>query len=396
MASVKRWAVVVLVGCTAIAVAYLPPRGGARSRPSEFFTGRVLQLTPARLRAQVLAEEWRTADGALRLLQERQRLKQVVSQRRIHDSRPSIVFNSETAVAPAAVQMVASAMDTVWRDLGLGETKVQVAIVVEMWRAVDSPDQPRAERDRVTYLTPDSTDRTTCIAFLPAGRYWTRVIDGEQPGPVDPRQLVQMLKAGLGPCAFYAAFGTPGRPVRRWLAARNWDVALRLDGDRAGVGSGRSNWLGDPRFRWYWDAVYSFPPATVACFAGRSHGCRTAVLGGTAPDRDLPVPQIVRAERRWWRAQQLLPGERYLSDVAREVGRDRFQRFWTSPLPVDTALAAALKHPVGEWTQQWQRRFIPPIRLGAAAPLGASALALVLAAAAVAAVALTASRRQVR
>lgn len=396
MASVKRWAVVVLVACTAIAFAYLPPRGGTRSRPTQFFTGQALQLTPARQRAQALAEEWRAADGALRLLEERRRLKQGVSQRRIHDSRPRIVFSSETSVAPAAVQMVASAMDTVWRDLGLGETKVQVAVVIEMWGAGGSAHQPKAEHDRVTYLTPDSTDRTTCIAFLPAGPYWTRIVSGERPPQFDSRQVVGWLKAGLGPCAFYAAFGTPGRPVRRWLAARNWDVALRLEGDQPSEGSGRTNWLGDPRFGWFWEAVYSFPPATVACFGGRSHGCRTAVLAGAAQDRDIPVPQIVLAERRWWRTQQLLPGERYLSDVARAVGRDRFQRFWTSALPVDTALAAALKHPVGEWTQQWQRRFIVPIRLGGAAPLGASALALLLGVAAVAAVVLTASRRQVR
>jgi hypothetical protein len=104
----------------------------------------------------------------------------------------------------------------------------------------------------------------------------------------------------------------------------------------------------------------------------------------------------MRPERRWWRTQRLLPGERYLSDVAREVGRDRFQSFWTSTLPVDSALATALKQPVGEWTSQWERRFIAPIRLGAAAPLGATAIALLLGAVAVLAVMLTASRRQVR
>jgi AcrR family transcriptional regulator len=110
----------------------------------------------------------------------------------------------------------------------------------------------------------------------------------------------------------------------------------------------------------------------------------------------MTIPQVVRIERRWWRTQHLLPGERYLSDVARAIGRDRFLSFWTSPLPVDTALAAALKQPVGEWTEQWERRFVPRIRLGAAAPLDATALALVLAAVAVALVALRASRRQVR
>jgi hypothetical protein len=88
--------------------------------------------------------------------------------------------------------------------------------------------------------------------------------------------------------------------------------------------------------------------------------------------------------------------DRYLSDMVREVGHDRFLRFWSSTQPVDTALAAALRMPVGEWTVSWERRFAPPLPLGAAAPLSASVLAVLLAAAAVGSVALTARRRQVR
>jgi hypothetical protein len=89
-------------------------------------------------------------------------------------------------------------------------------------------------------------------------------------------------------------------------------------------------------------------------------------------------------------------GERYLADVAREVGRERFLRFWNSSLPVDTALAAALRAPVGEWSARWQRRFGPRLPLGPAAPLSAMLLGIVLGGAAVASVVLTASRREVR
>ena len=102
-------------------------------------------------------------------------------------------------------------------------------------------------------------------------------------------------------------------------------------------------------------------------------------------------------DRRWWRTNlRLVEGRRFLGDVAREVGRDRFLSFWTSALPVDTALAAALKRPVGEWTADWQRDLVRPVRLGPAPPLGAVAIALLIAALAVAVVAVTASRRQVR
>jgi hypothetical protein len=110
----------------------------------------------------------------------------------------------------------------------------------------------------------------------------------------------------------------------------------------------------------------------------------------------IPIPNVVLPERRWWRAQHLLPGERYLGDIARTVGRDRFLAFWTSGEPVDTALAAALKRPVGEWTADWERGFVQPIRLGPAAPLEGVVMALTIAVFAIVLVAGTASRRQIR
>ena len=63
---------------------------------------------------------------------------------------------------------------------------------------------------------------------------------------------------------------------------------------------------------------------------------------------------------------------------------------------MDTALALALKRPVGEWTADWERGFVRPIRLGPMPPLGAMVIALAIAVIALAAVAATAWRRQVR
>ena len=83
------------------------------------------------------------------------------------------------------------------------------------------------------------------------------------------------------------------------------------------------------------------------------------------------------------------------ADVAREVSHDRFLRFWNSTEPVDTALAAALRMPVGDWTERWQRRFVPRLPLGAAAPLAAAVLGILLAGAAIIGAALSAARRQV-
>ncbi len=391
MASVKRWVVVGVTACSVLALAYLPPRG-AKSSGKSPFVGQSPQGTPARQHAQALAEEWRNADVVVRLLEDRQRVK--------GDSlraSPTIVFRGAT-LPPNPVRNVETVIDSVWRGLGLAETKVRVTLVIELQRPYGLADSPTPLQDRVAYLAPDSTHRTTCVGYLPAGPYWTSFILGEREARHEGvGRFAQWLQAGLGPCAFYAAYGTPGRPVQSWLAARNWDVALYLGANGiAGESFSSLDLLGNPRFPWFWDGVYSFPPATVACLAGRPSGCRTAVLAGAADERTLSIPKVVLVGRRWYRSQHLLPGERYLGDVARAVGRDRFLSFWTSPLPVDTALAAALKRPVGEWTADWQREFVQPIRLGAAPPLGGVALALAIAALAVAVVAVTASRRQVR
>jgi len=391
VASLKRWVLVGLVGCLALALAYLPPRG-AKSSGKSPFVGQSLQGTPARQRAQALAEEWRNADAALRLLEDRQSAK-----RDSLRAGPTIIFRGVT-LPPDAVRNVETVMDSVWRGLGLAETKVRVTLVIELQRPNGSADSPTPLQDRLAYLAPDSAHRTTCMAYLPAGSYWTLFILGKR----DARhegfgRFAQWLQAALGPCAFYAAYGTPGRPVQSWLAARNWDIGLYLGSHGvAGERFSSLTLMGDPRYPWFWDGVYSFPPATVACLAGRPSGCRAAVLVGAAEERTIPIPNVVLVERRWWRAQHLLPGERYLGDVARTVGRDRFLDFWTSGQPVDTALALALKRPVGEWTADWERGFVRPIRLGPTPPLGAAVIALAIAFFAIVLVAGTASRRQIR
>jgi hypothetical protein len=396
---VTRWVAVVLASCGLITIAYVPPRGGVRARQPFTFMGQVPQGTPARLRAQALAGQWRAADGAVRLLEERARMKLMVSQTANGTRGPTIFLTGIDPIPAAAVRLVESGMDSVWRSLGLADTKVRVAVVFDLWQPRRSGSTPTRDEERPSYLQPDSTDRTTCIALVPVGGYWTRIILGEptRVQPAVPPSFTEWLKTSLGPCAFHAAFGTPSKPVRRWLAARQWDVGRYLDWDsvRTDRFSSRDA-IGDPRWSWYWERVYSFPPATVACLAGRRAGCRDAVLEGAGRRDEDSLPRVVRFEWRWWRTERMVLGERYLSDVARDVGRERFARFWSSPLPVDTALAAALKKPVGEWTEEWQRRYIPRLRLGAAAPPDAALLALLLAVAAVTSAALSASRRQVR
>jgi hypothetical protein len=156
--------------------------------------------------------------------------------------------------------------------------------------------------------------------------------------------------------------------------------------------TGPGYWL-DRDKPWFWDFLYRYPPNGVACIAGRREACRAAVLangtGGTGSS-------LVSAERSWLHPPAPAGAERYFADLVDHIGPERFGRFWNSELPVDTALAAALREPVGEWTRRWQATLVPPIRLGPAASVGTTLLALLLGIAAVLVVALTAARREVR
>jgi hypothetical protein len=397
VAAVRGWVVAGLVACLALALAYLPPRGarGSQSSDDGFFVGQSPSGTPARQRAQALADAWRSADGSLNLLTARRRLQQL-ARTAIASGGSLVVVSESDSVVTATPRIADSAARLAWHQLGLNETKVSVALIIQRMSVSSRGDRPVPAEQTAAYLAPDSTDRTTCIAVVTAGRWWTRIFTGDLRGRVPFDALVQTLKAGLGPCAFYAAYGTPGKSVRGWLVTRAWDLALTLDAGSRGYQYSSVIETADPRPRWYWDAVYALPPTAVACLASRPEGCRAAVLAGASDDPAIPSPDIVRVDRRWVRIPRLVEGQRFLGDVARAVGRDRFLTFWTSAQPVDTALAAALKRPVGEWTADWERDFVRPIRLGPAPPPGAAAIAVAIAVLVLTVVAATASRRQVR
>src|SRR5256884_5820575 len=78
----RWWLAAVLLACGAVALAYLPPRGaGRKSRWRDESFGQ----TPARLRAQALAFQWRAANMAPRLPPDRKRLQPGLVRRRDHD-----------------------------------------------------------------------------------------------------------------------------------------------------------------------------------------------------------------------------------------------------------------------------------------------------------------------
>ena len=388
---VRLWAGAVILACGIIGVANLPFRGTRVTNRGAFFPP-LPRLTPARERAQALADEWRAAQSASRLKEGRGRLRARLATSNPDSDRPLLIVTGADDSATALHGQIAAVLDSAWRDLGLAETKITVGLVLDRVEETDAS-LPREESWGPSYLLPDSTDRTVCLVRLVENAGWRRAVRRES---ASNAWLRPWLKSSLGPCAFLAAYGMPGRSVHRWLSGRGFDLALAPSWDDSVSSVGRrasSLRFGDGRW-WWWEYIYHQPFPAVACLAQRVAGCREAVLEGAGEsDRSL----VVMTTRRFWQQQRLIGGTFYLSDVAREVGRDRFLEFWNSPLAVDTALARALRRPVGEWTASWSQRLLPAqLRLGPSAPAGASLLAVFLAAVALAMVALTARKRQVR
>src|SRR5436305_8807676 len=284
----KRWLAAALAAWGVIVIGYVPPRGVA---PVATARPRPPQPTAARLRAQALAEAWRDADLALRLARYRRQLEPELARRREADQAgPAVVVEAPDSLAAYAGEVVRSALDTVWRELGLGVSKVGVGVVVDFWRTrpAGTGQTPKVVAGSASHLLPDSTDRTTCVALIPA---WYRTATlRTSSGPGRRQQVEDWLQAGLGPCAFLAAWGVPGSDVRRWLARRSYDLAAFPSWDRDWSMQSQSQWM-SVRFAtdakaaptWWWPAVYGHPIAAIGCLAGRAASCRTAVLSDSVP-----------------------------------------------------------------------------------------------------------------
>jgi hypothetical protein len=391
----RWWLTAALLGCGAVAVAYLPPRGVAREANER---DEPFRPTATRLRAQALAAQWRAANASLRLPQYRTRLQpELLRRREKGEPGPALLIEAPDSLSALAREVLGTALDTVSRQLGLRITKVSVGLVVDLRRSVSAnpAETPTQDFASPVYLFPDSSDRTTCVALIPAWP-WTRTLLAVNP----PARIEDWLRAGLGPCAFFAVYGAPGRGVRHWLAKRGYDLARNPGWDRERPERPQDSFvslvMSQDGTRWWWSSVYQFPVTAIGCMAGRTLSCRAAVLSGAEGWTGDSLPRSLDSDPRgWWRRQRVLNSDRYLADVAREVGHDRFLRFWNSTEPVDTALATALKMPVGEWTARWQRRFVPRLPLGPAAPLSATAIGMLLGGAAVVVVVVGATRRQV-
>jgi hypothetical protein len=167
----RWWVVTALVACVGVAIVYLPPRGEPvyGSLFAQFETP-----TPYRRRVQELAAKWRAATLELQLLEYRERLRPELERRRALDiATPPVLFVGRDTLSQPARSLVTAALDTIWTRLRLGVTKISIGVAIQVGHPSVEPLGPMGAGDWTqTYLLPDSTDRTTCIALLPLSTIW--------------------------------------------------------------------------------------------------------------------------------------------------------------------------------------------------------------------------------
>jgi hypothetical protein len=367
---VTVWLGATLLACAVCAAAYLPPRG----LPRWAWTVRTVSLgdNQSRVRARRLADEWLEVNAALQALRLRSQVTAAVAARREAESAgPVLLVEGADTFSIRVRPLMQAGLDSLWSRLQIGESKIAVAVMVRDPFRQEHP--VRLERSSMarglSFILPDTSDRTTCLVqarlplWLRGRRYFAQ------------SDLVSWAASVLGPCAFYARFGMPSPRVEQWLARRQFDLAMvPIWGWSRRTSSGV--WEPDDpeiRDRWWSYQLYSFPRATAACFAGRPDACRRSL---TESDRGAegPRPRVVAPRDQWGSSRVLLIGaDQFLSEVVTQAGPERFQEFWTTSLPVDSALTLALGEPVGEFTVRYQRGIGPSPRFGAATtPLDAS------------------------
>ena len=360
---VTGWLGAAVGGCLLVGAVYLPPRG----LPRWAWEGRkpAAEESEPRLRARGLAQEWRTAYGELVGARYREQLSPVLAARRAAEvPGPVLMVRAPDSLRHRAERELGPGLDSGWARLGLGVTKISVGVVLAEGPVLQSSPATvllGGPRGGLTYLLPDSADRATCLVvgslpyFVTHRKYLT------------PDRVAEWARGALGPCAYYARFGVPSQRIRRWLGRRNYDLAMS-----AGWNQPASDWIfawvrpEEKTGRWWWRGIYTFPFPAVACFAGRAAACRWSLVAGDA-GAGATIPTMVVSEDAWDRRKiRLIGGHWFLSEVVRATDEERFQEFWTTSLPVDSALTVALNQPVGEWTVGWFRRIGPPPPLGAA------------------------------
>ena len=348
----RRWPWMLVVAALVIAVAYLPPQ--MPEQPDPYRGEWQSYPTPEARLAKRLGDDYlRTADRQ-RTLNVGDSLMRILSSRGVRGG--SVVPLSPRPALDSIARVIARASTP---PVPLSpEVRASVAFV---------PSDPTEYDATFNVYLPAATDGRTCIAAHPVA-------------PTDRRPESVRARQELGPCAFFAAFGLPGRGVARWLASRGYDVAMdpdwqlprhtRLPSEQPSA----TQWLQftlarfqvAPRLESYWvladQSIYWSSFTGSACAAGDSNACHQYFFSAIAPPlrrRGTPMPGVIEF-RPWWSSSEFGA----LAALVRDQGPDRFAKFWRSDLPPEQAFDQAFTVPFDRWAPAWAQTVYGSVRVG--------------------------------
>ena len=364
----KRWVLGTLAACLITAVAGLAGGGHSVSAPE---TAPQRPATRWAAEASRLGNEWRATSQSLRMETYRDELvKPADSARAAGGTAPLLLVDGPSTAAQRTE--LRGYLAELWHGAAPEGFKVAVALVID--RTTDpsgSKFPPGRPGQSTRYLFPDSLHRDLCVAVVHDEYRAARFFDPRRTQPLGLGRESNWLVQGLGPCAFYGAFGIPSRDVGGWIAGLGHQFAMYpqwwITGNNRFTG-----WWWDEKLpiarqgiQWWGSLYTTLPWAGVACYADRPGSCAAAVYDTSAVSETQPASWD---SFQWWREQVLFGSPYYLSDLARSLGPSRFSQFWTADVPVDSAMHLASGETLDKLTSDWAHRGGLHVRLGPSAP----------------------------
>jgi hypothetical protein len=301
----------------------------------------------------------------------------------LRDSGARLIASRETTPARPTVALAGYARGTstteadsfigdLWHHIGTVNPLVRMHAVLYSYRAYHYPSYSGA-------MITDHGDTTDCVAIAPAGTGGT----GDDAIPLLRHQV---LRSALAPCALLAAFGRPGAGVAGWLSGTRYAAALSddwlvkdpleqpdgpwVDWFNTGDGQQQSNailgWMnvfGLIDIASQLHPQYAYGAAGLRCINGDLLLCVNSVLhSAITPPAASTIPTELTVTSLRSRPDSTNvgtvrpPTAGMISDLIVEHGRERFQRFWTSDRPFETAFQDAFGESLGTWTARWSRQ----------------------------------------
>lgn len=340
------------------------------------------------------------------------RLRRAAHQLRVLQLRDSLTRIAATSAAPFAVDAAFNRSDRALIDSLVAhagaERSLAARIPASVFFVLDSVTEvsghPRVSGSRgvlaIDYVLPDDSLRR-CIVIARVHAVTTRrLYEAELRSRISSERL-------LGPCGFYEHFGAPGQAIRRWLDDRGWQFAQRSPSNEPPI-----RWLDglpDSSYRTRIDLDYVMRSSGRACAGGKDEACIESVLSrAPADDRrnsmDLDAGILstgyfnpfVHGDNGWLTRSWPMGAREWtlLADMARSLGPERFEQFWTSDLAPEQAFQAAAGVPMSTWTREWIETTYHPQAAGPALPAGATGFAALILIVALGLTIVAAQRRQ--